>query len=182
MKALNFRPLTCSIQAHHQESLAVPPHDHSGTVRESSPHLPGVRYLIIHEPGPEIHNVHGYDTAVEPQVLNNKIRGPEEHINIRILQTMISSIPLIFGLSTRMSDPYVYVVFWAPKDIWTLWNPPALQVSSLESLAWGRIPRSRLRERAGIEAASGSQSGNLKPMKRSSGLLYVLLQPDLVQT
>ena len=26
---------------------------------------------------------------------------------------MISGIPLILGLGTRMSDPYVYVVFWA---------------------------------------------------------------------
>ena len=32
----------------------------------------------------------------------------------RILRTMISGIPLISGLGTRMSDPCVYVVFWAP--------------------------------------------------------------------
>ena len=40
--------------------------------------------------------------------------APQDHINIRILQTMISAIPLILGLETKMSDPYVYVVFWAP--------------------------------------------------------------------
>ena len=27
---------------------------------------------------------------------------------------MISGIPLILGLGTRMSDPFLYVVFWAP--------------------------------------------------------------------
>ena len=27
---------------------------------------------------------------------------------------MVSGIPLILGLGTRMSDPSVYVVFWAP--------------------------------------------------------------------
>ena len=37
------------------------------------------------------------------------------YVNIRILQSMVSGIPLILGLGTRMSDPYVYVVFWAPK-------------------------------------------------------------------
>ena len=33
------------------------------------------------------------------------------YIDIRILQNMI---PLILGLSTRISDPSVYVAFWAP--------------------------------------------------------------------
>ena len=28
---------------------------------------------------------------------------------------MVSGIPLILGLGTRMSDPYVYVVFRAPR-------------------------------------------------------------------
>ena len=37
------------------------------------------------------------------------------YINIRILQNMISGSPLIWGLGTRMSDPYVYVVLWAPS-------------------------------------------------------------------
>ena len=42
--------------------------------------------------------------------------GPnKDHINKRILQTMISDILVILGLGTRMSDPYVYVVFWAPN-------------------------------------------------------------------
>ena len=39
------------------------------------------------------------------------VRGPKDHINIRILQTMISGIPLILSLGTRMSDRYVYVAF-----------------------------------------------------------------------
>ena len=41
--------------------------------------------------------------------------APKVHMNIRILQTLISGIPLILGLGTRMSDPYVYVVCWAPN-------------------------------------------------------------------
>ena len=36
-------------------------------------------------------------------------RAPTDLINIRILQIMISSIPLVLGLGTKMSDPYVYV-------------------------------------------------------------------------
>ena len=42
-------------------------------------------------------------------------RAPKDQTNIRILQTVISGIPLILGLGTKMSDPYVYVVFWAPS-------------------------------------------------------------------
>ena len=38
-------------------------------------------------------------------------RAAKDHINIRILQTMIPGVPLILGLGTRMSDPYVCVVF-----------------------------------------------------------------------
>ena len=41
-------------------------------------------------------------------------RGLSDDINIRILQTMISGVPLMLGLGTRMSDPYAYVVFGAP--------------------------------------------------------------------
>ena len=40
-------------------------------------------------------------------------RAPKDHINIRILQVIISGILSILGLRTRM-DPYVHVVFWAP--------------------------------------------------------------------
>ena len=40
--------------------------------------------------------------------LNRKLaldfRDPNDHINTRILQTMISGIPLIVGLGTRMQD------------------------------------------------------------------------------
>ena len=46
-------------------------------------------------------------------------RGPKDNINIRIPQTMISGIPLIVVLGTRMSDPYVYVGFWAP-EFWSV--------------------------------------------------------------
>ena len=35
----------------------------------------------------------------------SKTKGPKDHINIRILQTRVSGIPLILGLGTEMSDP-----------------------------------------------------------------------------
>ena len=35
------------------------------------------------------------------------------YIRIRILQDVISGIPLILALGTRMRDPYVYVVFFS---------------------------------------------------------------------
>ena len=41
-------------------------------------------------------------------------RGPEGDTNIRILQTMISGIPPVLGIGTRMSDPYVDVVLGSP--------------------------------------------------------------------
>ena len=46
------------------------------------------------------------------------VGSPEYHINIRILQTMISGITLLLGLGTRISDPYVYEAFWAPRCEW----------------------------------------------------------------
>ena len=33
------------------------------------------------------------------------LRGPTDHIDIRILQTMVSGIPLVFGLGATMQDP-----------------------------------------------------------------------------
>ena len=36
------------------------------------------------------------------------IRGPKDHISIRILQTMMFCIPLILGLGARMSDPWSF--------------------------------------------------------------------------
>ena len=36
------------------------------------------------------------------------------HVNISILQTMVSGIPLVLGVSTRMQDPYVPVVCLGP--------------------------------------------------------------------
>ena len=44
-------------------------------------------------------------------------RDPNDHINIRILQTMISGIPLILGLGSRVSDPYVYIVLYRVSHI-----------------------------------------------------------------
>ena len=42
-------------------------------------------------------------------------RGPQDHINTRILQTMVSGLLPVLDLATRM-DLYVYVVFWAPRN------------------------------------------------------------------
>ena len=39
------------------------------------------------------------------------------YMNMRILQNMISGIPVVLGLGTRESDPYAYVFFWAPTNI-----------------------------------------------------------------
>ena len=40
-------------------------------------------------------------------------RGPKDYINSRMLR-MISGIPFIMDLRTRMQDPHVYVVFGPP--------------------------------------------------------------------
>ena len=39
---------------------------------------------------------------------------PKDHINTRILETMISDSPLMLGLGTRMSESSVSLVFWPP--------------------------------------------------------------------
>ena len=41
-------------------------------------------------------------------------RGSKDHMNIKILQTMFSGVPLVLDLRARMWEPYVYVVFGAP--------------------------------------------------------------------
>ena len=59
-------------------------------------------------------SIYLYSTAGQTQ--GSVILGPKkDHISRGILQTMIFGIPLILGLGTRMSDPSVYVVFWAPR-------------------------------------------------------------------
>ena len=45
--------------------------------------------------------------------------GPKKLINIRILQTMVSGIPLTLGLRTRLYDPDVNVVLGAPSTVET---------------------------------------------------------------
>ena len=37
--------------------------------------------------------------------------GPKEHLNTRLLQTIVSGIPLVLGLGARMWGPHVYVFF-----------------------------------------------------------------------
>ena len=65
----------------------------------------------------------GYELQQPPRIPRRRaihsglaaFKGREHHINIRILQTIISGILLILGVATRMSDPCVYVVFWDPS-------------------------------------------------------------------
>ena len=51
-----------------------------------------------------------YKVGIRIAAYGLQIRGPRDHINRRILQTMISGILLVLGLGTRMSDPSVYIV------------------------------------------------------------------------
>ena len=48
---------------------------------------------------------------------------------------MMSGIPLLLGLRTRMSDPYVYVVFWAPIALRT--HRPRAAQPHLDSVGRG---------------------------------------------
>ena len=57
--------------------------------------------LSVHAAGP-----------LEQQAVPCSIRWPRDHMNIRILQTMVPGIPNVLRLSTRMS---VYVIFGALK-------------------------------------------------------------------
>ena len=41
-----------------------------------------------------------------------RLRGPTGHINIRILPTMVSGIPIILGLGTGMQDPCVFTLLY----------------------------------------------------------------------
>ena len=43
----------------------------------------------------------------------SEAQDPIDHIKIRILESMISGIPLILCLGARRCDDYVHVVFWA---------------------------------------------------------------------
>ena len=51
--------------------------------------------------------------TLEVQDLLSVTEVPQDHRTIPILQNMISSIPLLLGLRSRMLIPCVYVVFWA---------------------------------------------------------------------
>ena len=55
----------------------------------------------------------------------------KKHINKRILHNSISGIPLMLDLRTRKSNPYVYVVVWAPTITVHL---EMFQVSSLSNV------------------------------------------------
>ena len=75
-------------------------------------------------------------------------RGRTDDVNMRILQTMAAGILVVFGLSIRMLDPYVYVVSGAAKsrllreDV-TLHSKPmaCLEALGTEPLNTGPIPR-----------------------------------------
>ena len=58
------------------------------------------------------------DGALMSTLWGLRFRGPQDQIDTSILQIVTSGIPLILGLGTRMYDPYIYVVFGAPKVAW----------------------------------------------------------------
>ena len=60
-------------------------------------------------------------------------RGPKDHMNSRILRTIVSGISLVLGPRTGRQDPYVYVVFGAAEQC-----PPCLTVHAPKGK---RIPR-----------------------------------------
>ena len=59
---------------------------------------------------------------------------------------MISGIPLMLGLGTRMSDPYVYVASWAPSvcrsfpDFWGLSPGPQVALERSDKFVRGDVP------------------------------------------
>ena len=88
-------------------------------------------------------------------------RTPKDHVDIRILQTMISGLLLIWVPGARMSDPYDYVVFWA----------------SIEGCSWQPVnPRngSNLRrqpKRAADFGNLGRRCGHVQPRVRVGKVL-----------
>ena len=71
--------------------------------------------VCLKHPGVEVGTAFGKMSTPAESTLTHTSMAPNGHIKIRILPTMISSIPTMLGPGTRMSDPYVYVVFWAPN-------------------------------------------------------------------
>ena len=53
--------------------------------------------------------------SVATPIWRHDTRAPRDHRNMRILQAMVAGIPLILSLGTRISDPYGYVEFGAPR-------------------------------------------------------------------
>ena len=80
-----------------------------------------------------------YKKQQQRRDLASVTRCPKDHINARILQTMISGVPLISGLGAGMSEPYIHMAFWAPS-----YSSPA-DPSSIPhpQLTCGRMDRTR---------------------------------------
>ena len=55
----------------------------------------------------------GSEQASGVMICATTTTGPKDHKNIKVPQTMISGIPPILGLGTRMSDPYVTLLYHA---------------------------------------------------------------------
>ena len=53
----------------------------------------------------------GHVSYGQDSLQRDHIRGPKDRINIRNLQNVISEIPVVLALRTRMSDPCVYMFF-----------------------------------------------------------------------
>ena len=61
----------------------------------------------------------------------NSMKGPENEINIRILHSTFSGIPLMSGPRIGMQDAFDHAVFGAANIGWTVWTSLRLQCKSI---------------------------------------------------
>ena len=72
--------------------------------------------------------------SLRARYLESIPRGPNDHVNTRILQAIVSGIRFFLGLSTGMWHPYVYVYFGAFVYPWG-WHKSGLN-SSYTTTTW----------------------------------------------
>ena len=82
------------------------------------------------------------------------------HINTRILQTIVSGIPLVLGLGTRTQDPNVYVDFLGAP------NQPHLEVALHQELIFKLLQGVGKSCNEGHRRGSGLEQGP-NPVKAS---------------
>ena len=67
------------------------------------------------------------------------MKAPGDSINVIVLQTMVSGIPLVLGLEPERR---LFMVFWGPVKFWTLFALPSTIHTGPS--AWGQTLRARL--------------------------------------